>query len=401
MTSGMKVMLLANKVAPREVRSRVGSYIGAPVHVAIGRNSAVLSGPGRLYLDHAATTPVLPEARAAIGQALEAWANPSSPHADGRRARAAFEQARRAIAEALGWRHDVILTSGASEAVQIAAARAKAERRIVGPTEHDIVIAAMGKEATVLRVDANGLVNLAALEAALADGPALVAVQLVNNETGVIQPIAEIQELVSDAGSLLLADCAQAASKIALPDADFIAVSGHKFGGPPGVGALLARDLATLQPSGGQERGYRRGTENWPAVAGIAAALGARAFVQAMPRLVSLQAQLEREIVKGGGLVIASAAPRLATIGAYAMPGVASASQLVQLDLAGISVSAGSACSSGSMKPSRVLAAMGVPELIAGSVIRVSFGPDTSQADVDRFTAEWRRIAARAKAEAA
>jgi len=380
------------------VRSSVGSYIGAAVHVAIGRNPAVLNNAERLYLDHAATTPIVAEARAAVAAAMEAWANPSSPHADGRMARAAFEEARRTIADALGWRHDVILTSGASEAVQIVAARAKAERRIVGPTEHDVVIAEMGEAATVLPVNTNGLIDLAALEAALTGGPALVAIQLVNNETGVIQPIERIREIVRNAGSLLLADCAQAAGKIALPDADFVAVSAHKFGGPPGVGALLVRDLASLKASGGQERGYRRGTENWPATAGMAAALASRAFAEAMPRLASLREQLEQEITAAGGLVIASEAPRIATIGGYSMPGVASASQLVQLDLAGISVSAGSACSSGSMKPSRVLAAMGIPEEIAASVVRVSFGPTTSESDIERFLGEWRRMAARAKA---
>jgi cysteine desulfurase len=383
------------------VRGGFGSYIGTPVHVAIGRKTAVLSSADRLYLDHAATTPVLPQARAAVAAAMEGWANPSSPHADGRRARAGFEEARRTIAEALGWRHDVILTSGASEAIHIVAARAKPKRRIVGATEHDAVIAAIGEDAEVLPVDSNGLINVAALERALAGDPAVVAIQLVNNETGVIQPLDRIAGVVRGAGSLLLADCAQAAGKIALPDADFIAVSGHKLGGPPGVGALLARDLGTLEPSGGQERGYRRGTENWPSVAGLAAALESHAFTHAMERLASLRHQLEQEIAASGGLVIAADAPRIATIGAYAMPGVASASLLVQLDLAGISVSAGSACSSGSMKPSRVLSAMGLAPAIVGSVIRVSFGPSTSEADLDRFLAEWRRIESRAKAEAA
>lgn len=354
----------------------------------------------RLYLDHAATTPVLPEACAAIARALEAWANPSSPHADGRKARAALEDARRMIAEALGWRHDVILTSGASEAIQIVAARAKAERRIVGPTEHDAVVAAM-TEAEALPVDGNGLIDLDALDQMLAGEPALVAVQQVNNETGVIQRVDQIYALVRDAGSMLLADCAQGAGKIALPDADFIAVSAHKFGGPPGVGALLVKDLGALEPSGGQERGYRRGTENLPAAAGMAAALEARAFADAMPRLTALRERLKQEIADEGGFVIAAEAPRIATIGAYAMPGVASASQLVQFDLAGISVSAGSACSSGSMKPSRVLAAMAVPPEVAGCVVRVSFGPDTSEADVERFVAEWRRIKSHAGAKAA
>jgi len=335
-----------------------------------------------------------------MAAALESWANPSSPHADGRRARGALEQARKTIAEALGWRHDVIF-AGATEAIQIVVERAEADRRIVGPTEHDAVIAAMGSGATLLSVDSAGLIDLARLRVSLAEGPALVALQYVNNETGVIQPIATIYELVREAGSLLLADCAQAAGKIGLPDANFIAVSAHKFGGPPGIGALLVKDLATLTPSGGQERGYRRGTENLPAAAGMAAVLASRAFLNAMPRLTELRRQLDHEIKASGGVVIAETAPRIATIGAYAMPGVASASQLVQLDLAGISVSAGSACSSGSMKPSRVLKAMQVPAEIASSVIRVSFGPETTEADIGRFLDAWRAIGERAKPRAA
>jgi len=336
-----------------------------------------------------------------MADALAGWANPSSPHADGRAARAALEDARATIAEALDWRHDVILTSGASEAIAIVAARAKVERRLIGATEHDAVVAAMGAEAKVIPVDERGRIDLAALEAALEDGPALVAVQQVNNETGVVQPIGEIAALARSAGSLLLADCAQGAGKIPLPHADFIAVSAHKLGGPPGMGALLVRDIATLAPSGGQEKGYRRGTENLPAAAGFAAALQARAFVEAMPQLGELRAKLEEAIMSAGGAVIAPASNRIPTIGAYALPGVTSASQLVQFDLAGIAVSAGSACSSGSMKPSRVLAAMAVPADIAGSVIRVSFGPDTTSDDVDRFVAEWRGIAQKAGAQAA
>ena len=383
------------------VRRGVGSYIGTAVQLAIGRNPRLLAMPERLYLDHAAITPVLPQAREAIARALEHPGNPSSPHADGRAARALMEDARRTIAEALGWRHDVIFTSGGSEAIQIAVTRARPERRIVGPTEHEAVIAAMGPNAVVLRVDSKGLIDIGALETALAGGPALVAIQLVNNETGVIQPLADFYEIVRRSGSLLLADCAQAAGKIPLPEADFIAITSQKFGGAPGSGALLVKDLATLEASGGQERGYRRGTENLPGIVGMAAALQSRAFADAMPGLVALRRRLEREILGDGGIVIAADAPRIATIGAYAMPGVASASQLVQLDLAGISVSAGSACSSGSMKPSRVLAAMDLPEEIAATVIRVSFGSSTSEADVDRFLAEWRKIAARAKARAA
>jgi len=369
--------------------------------VAIVRKVAVLSRSGRVYLDHAATTPVLAEARVAMADALERWANPSSPHADGRRVRAALDESRRLFATLLDWRHDVILTSGASEAINIAGARAKVGKRLVNPTEHEAVIAAMGPDAALLRVGQNGLVDLDHLKAQLSEGPALVAVQLVNNETGVVQPIHEIQALVRETGSLLLVDCAQAAGKIVLPDADFIAISSHKFGGPPGVGALLVCDLAQLEPTGGQERGYRRGTENWPSLEGMVAALRTGAFMAEMPRLARLRATLEQEIEAGGGIVIARDAPRIATIGAYALPELESASQLVQLDLAGISVSAGSACSSGSMKQSHVLAAMGLPSGIVRSVIRVSFGPSTTERDTEQFVSEWCRIAARAKRTAA
>jgi cysteine desulfurase len=336
-----------------------------------------------------------------MAQALETWANPSSPHADGRAARAALERARADISDALGWRHDVILTSGATEAVAIAAARAKVERRAYGATEHDAVVSAMGAEAIVLPVNPQGVIDSAALNEALAAGPTLVAVQQVNNETGVIQPLDEIAERVRSAGSLLLADCAQGAGKLPLPEADFIAVSAHKLGGPPGIGALLVRDVATLAPSGGQERGYRRGTENLPGAAAFAAALQSTAFLAGMEGLTELRRKLDQAIVEQGGTLVARDTRRSPLIGAYAMPGVASASQLVQFDLAGIAVSAGSACSSGSMKPSRVLEAMGMPAEMASTVIRVSFGPYTNEQDVERFLAEWHRIRDRAAARAA
>jgi cysteine desulfurase len=382
------------------VRRGGGSYIGAALDVAISRNPRLLTAPERLYLDHAATTPVLPAAQAAVAEALATWANPSSPHADGRRARAALETARRAIADALGWRHDVILTSGATEAIAVAAIRAKVPGRAYGGTEHDAVGAAMGR-AKVIPVDARGRIDVATLDEVLAGDPALIAIQHVNNETGVIQTIADIAARVRAAGSLLLADCAQSAGKLPLPDADFIAISGHKFGAPPGCGALLVRDLNVLRPSGGQERGYRRGSENLPSAAGMAAALGKRAFVDIMPRAAKLRQNLDAELEASGAIIIARAAERSPFIGGYAMPGVASASQLVQLDLAGISVSAGSACSSGSMKPSRVLSAMGVSAETASCVVRVSFGPQTSESDVERFVREWRAIAERASARAA
>ena len=352
----------------------------------------------RIYLDHAATTPILPEAWAAMAQAMERWANPSSPHAEGRAARAALEEARRTIADALDWRHDVVLTSGASEAIGIAASRALVPGRALGATEHEVVAFAMGEGARGLPVDADGVIELDALDAVLAEGPALIAVQQVNNETGVIQPLADIGARVRAAGSLLLADCAQGAGKVDLPDADFIAVSGHKLGGPPGVGALLVRDLATLAATGGQEKGYRRGTQDVPAAAGLAAALASGAAGGAMPGLTALRARLEAGVRAAGGVVIAENVERIATIGGIALPGTSGAGLLVQLDLAGFAVSLGSACSSGSMKASRVLAAMGVAPEIAYGTIRVSFGVSTSEAEVDAFLATWTRIAEPARA---
>ena len=350
-----------------------------------------MSSPDRLYLDHAATTPVLPEARAAVARAFERWANPSSPHAEGRASRALLEEARSTIAEVLGWRHDVIFTSGASEAIEIVAARAQIDGRAHGATEHAIVPHAMGAGSKVIPVLTNGLIDERGLDHILAEGPALVAIQQVNNETGVVQPLDRIAEKVRTAGSLLLSDCAQSAGKLPLPDADFIAACAHKLGGPPGIGVLLVKDLGTLKAVGGQEKGYRRGTQDAPAALGFAAALAARPYD--LDRLATLRGRLEDAVTERGGIIIADCPPRIPTIGSISLPEGSSAALLIQLDLAGIAVSAGSACSSGKMKSSEVLAAMNVPAEVAAGFIRVSFGPHTSEADVDRFIAEWGRIA--------
>ena len=358
-----------------------------------------MSNPDRLYLDHAATTPILPAARAALSRGLDAWANPSSPHAEGRASSALLEEARSTIAEVFGWRHDVIFTSGASEAVEIAAQRARVPNRAHGATEHAIVPYAMGSRSTVIPVRRDGLIDEEALDEILAAGPALVAIQHVNNETGIIQPLDRLVPRIHEAGSLLLADCAQSAGKLPLPDADFIAACAHKLGGPPGIGVLLVRDLAVLEPVGGQEKGYRRGTQDAPNALAFAAALAARAYD--MDRLAALRARLEAGIKDCGGVIIGENSPRIATIGAVALPGAASASLVVQFDLAGIAVSAGSACSSGAMKDSVVLADMGVPRDVAKGFLRISFGPETGEADIERFLAEWRRISQRAAQRAA
>jgi cysteine desulfurase len=354
----------------------------------------------RIYLDHAATTPVLPSAREAFLRGLDCWSNPNSPHGEGRECRKLLEEARATLRQALGWRHDVIFTSGASESVEIAGRRAVPAGRAYGATEHAIVPFAMGEGATVIPVHPNGLIDEAVLADVLASGPALVAIQQVNNETGIIQPLERIAPLVRDAGSLLLADCAQGASKLPLPDADMIAICAHKLGGPPGVGALLVKDLATLHPcGGGQEQGYRRGTQDVPGALSFAAALQAKPYD--MDHMAVLRERLERGVKRAGGLIIGEDAPRVATIGAISLPGGASAAMLIQLDLAGIAVSAGSACSSGKAKASHVLAAMGLDAEVAAGYLRLSFGPDTSEADVDGFLAEFARIAERTRASKA
>jgi cysteine desulfurase len=381
------------------VRGGEGFYIGSLVHVAIDRNPTLLNGSERLYLDHAATTPVLPEARAAFERGVDSWANPSSPHAEGRASRALLEEARSTIAKVLGWRHDVIFTSGASESIEIAGARARVPGRAHSATEHMIVPFAMGAESRVIAVTADGLIDEDWLAAVLAEGPALVAIQQVNNETGIIQPLERLAPMIREAGSLLLADCAQSAGKLPLPDADFIAACAHKLGGPPGIGVLLVRDLSTLEAVGGQEKGYRRGTPDAPNALAFAAALAAEPYN--MDRLQALRDRLDAGVREAGGTIIGEGTPRIPTIGAVALPGAASASLLVQFDLAGIAVSAGSACSSGAMKGSTVLAAMSVAPEIAASFLRISFGPRTSEADVDQFLGEWRRISSRARSEAA
>ena len=313
-----------------------------------------------------------PEAVAAVMEGMTRWANPSSPHAEGRAARAALEDARKRIAKALDWPHHVILTSGASES----AALALRGRPGIGVAaiEHDAVLRA-AERPVMLAVDERGIV-------ARAEGAQTIALQSANSETGVLQ---------DRPTGVWIADCSQTAGKLPLPDADFIIVSAHKLGGPPGIGALLVRDLGLLDPTGGQERGYRGGTENLPGALGFAAALEAsRSWFADMP---ALRATLDEAVLAGGGEIVAHHAARIPTIASYRMPGVSSAAQLIRLDMAGFAVSAGSACSSGSMRPSHVLAAMGYTPEAAAEVVRVSFGWTTTPDDVARFAEAWTRIA--------
>jgi cysteine desulfurase len=256
----------------------------------------------------------------------------------------------------------------------------------------------MGEEATLLPVRGDGQVDTDCLDAALAGEPALVAVQQVNNETGIIQSLEQVSARVRASGGLLLADCAQGAGKIPLPDADFIAISAHKFGGPPGIGALLVKDLGTLAATGGQEKGYRRGTQNLPAAVAMAAALASRTHRQAQPRLAGLRKHLEGGIVAAGGVIVGGGAAQLPSILAVSLPGASREALLIQLDLAGFAVSIGPACSSGRMTGSRVLTAMSLPEDVVGGAIRVSLGPQTSEQDVEAFLNAFTAIASRARA---
>jgi cysteine desulfurase len=347
--------------------------------------------PDRIYLDHASTTPILPQAAAAMAEAWRTWANPSSPHAEGRAVRAQLEEARARVAKALGWEGTLIFTSGATEAIELVMRRARAGDRLASALEHPAVLRCT-PEGSTISPEPGGTIDLCDLDMALAgrERP-LIAVQSVNNETGVIQPIERVAERVHDAGGLLLTDCAQSAGKLPLPrEPDFLVVAAHKLGGPPGVGALLVKDPTTLEAIGGQEGGYRPGTPAVPSIMGFAAAVEAdHGWYDAAKRL---RAKLDDGIRAAGGEVVADAAPRIATIACYRMPGVTGAAQMMQLDLAGIAAAAGSACSSGSVKASPVLAAMGWSEEAAREVIRVSFGPQTKDGDIDALLAVWRNL---------
>ncbi|WP_298171909.1 aminotransferase class V-fold PLP-dependent enzyme [Novosphingobium sp.] len=344
-----------------------------------------------IYLDHAATTPLLPAAREAMMEGFALWANPSSPHKAGRAARAALEDARARVKAALNWPGEVVFTSGASEALAIGLGRAQVDLRIVSAVEHDAVFRA-APDAQVLPI-CEGEPDADALAAMLAaPGRAVVAVQSINSETGtVLMPLLRntLAEQVRAAGGLLLADCSQSAGKAALPDADMIVVSAHKLGGPIGVGALLVRDWAMLQPSGGQERGYRQGTENLPGALGLAAALeagGHESWQTTAEQRFDFKNALFRhgEVLTPGG--------QCSHIFAVAAPRMAATAMLIRMDSLGFAISAGSACSSGTLKPSRVLQGFGIDPDVARRTIRVSLGWNTTPAELDAFAQAWAEV---------
>jgi cysteine desulfurase len=347
------------------------------------------------YLDANATEPLRPEAKAAIAAALDITGNPSSVHGPGRQARRIVEDARAAIALRFGAADkDVIFTAGGTEADALAVHGFGLGRRlIVGATEHDAIRAAAAG-AAILPVDGCGIADLDRLRAMLADGPpALVCLMLANNETGVIHPIAEAAALCRDHGALLHVDAVQAAGRMDLTIAGLgchsLALSGHKMGGPAGVGALLlapdAPEPRALIAGGGQERGRRGGTHALPAIAGFAAVVPLRAD---QSRLNRLRGRIEAAAIRHGAIICGGRAPRLANTTCLALPGVRADIQVIALDLAGFAVSAGAACSSGKVATSHVLTAMGLGPL-AGEAIRVSLPWNVTDDTIDAFIAAY------------
>jgi cysteine desulfurase len=370
----------------------------------------------RVYLDWNATAPLHPEARGAMAAASDLAGNPSSVHAEGRKARRLVEDARAVIAGAIGAPpRNVVFVSGGTEANALALAPGlkrgsglPANRLLVSAIEHASVLSggrfaagAVGR----IGVTRTGLVDLEFLRAALADGPpALVSIMLANNETGALQPVAEAADLVHSAGGLLHVDAIQAFGKIPFDinvlRADLVTLSGHKIGGPKGTGALvLAEGLTGFEPllrGGGQELGRRAGTENVAGIVGFGAAAAATigAPAEDTVRLESLRSRLESGLRQTPEVIVFSGdVPRLPNTTLFTVPGLKAETAVIGFDLEGIAVSSGSACSSGKVQPSHVLEAMGFGPEIAQGAVRLSLGWSTSADDIDCCLEAWRKLA--------
>jgi cysteine desulfurase len=363
------------------------------------------------YLDYNATAPVRPVVIEAMREVLERTGNPSSVHRFGREARRALERAREAVAALVGAAPaQVVFTSGGTEANNQALRSARGPV-VVSAIEHDSVLAAV-PDAQRIPVDGDGNIDLGRLErmrAALA--PDLVSVMLANNETGVIQPVREVVELARGHGARVHCDAVQGGGKLAIDMAalgvDLLTLSAHKFGGPQGVGALVVGEGVepdALLHGGGQERRWRPGTENLPGIVGFG-----RACELAMgdndwwERTGALRDRLETRIaaLAPAARVFGRSATRLPNTSCLTMPGVGNQTQLIEFDLAGIAVSTGSACSSGKVGPSHVLAAMGIEPAEAASAIRVSLGWASTAEEVERFVDAWSRLYVRTRRAAA
>ncbi len=382
----------------------------------------------RLYLDYNASAPLTDAARRAMLEVMALRGNPSSTHAEGRAMRKHVEASRAALATHAGVApKQVVFTSGATEAAAMALSpvmrrsggELRCSRLLVSAIEHPCVLAGgrFAPEAVeTIPVTQDGVVDLQALEAMLRAGdsgigPALVAIMLANNETGVIQPIRKVSEIVRRHGAMLMVDAVQGLGRLdvapAQLGADFVIVSAHKIGGPQGAGALILGD-ATLAPvallrGGGQENFHRAGTENVAAIAGFGAAIAElpelagrwsgisriRDFLEDGIDTISREAGMAEPVIFG------SRAERLANTLCFAQPGISAETALISLDLAGIAVSSGSACSSGKVRASHVLEAMGVSGTLAGSALRISLGSDSTSQNAGRFLAAWKDIVGR------
>jgi cysteine desulfurase len=377
----------------------------------------------RTYLDWNATAPLRPQARAAAAEALGVCGNPSSVHAEGRAVRRRIEEAREAVAALVGAEpRNVVFTSGGTEANMMAlcpfmGTGQEIEPRdclVISAIEHPSVLAGgrfPRNAVETVPVAADGRLDLAALErrlAALAEKGLrrpLVSVMLANNETGVVQPVSQAAALAHAAGAFQHVDAIQGAGRISCNinalQVDLLTLSGHKIGGPKGVGALIKRDQALhftdpLIKGGGQERGARAGTENVAGIVGFGAAAAAArlGLAEENARMAALRDRLEAGLKARmpAAIVFGGAAERLPNTTLFAVPGIKAETAVIALDLDGVAVSSGAACSSGKVQPSHVLAAMGVAQTLAQGAIRVSLGPTTTESEVDRFLDAWIRL---------
>jgi cysteine desulfurase len=372
--------------------------------------------PDRVYLDWNATTPLRREAKEAMAAAWDLGGNPSSVHAEGRRARRLVEDARASIASAIGASaRNVVFTSGGTEANALALTPGlrrdsglPVARSLLSAIEHVSVLAGgrfPAETISYVPVTNSGLLDLERLRAMVEDGPpALVSVMLANNETGAVQPVKEAAEIVHAAGGLLHVDAIQAFGKIPFDinaiNADLVTLSAHKIGGPKGVGALVLAEgvegFVPLLRGGGQELGRRAGTENVAGIAGFGAAAEAAmdALQDDAARLEALRNQLERGLRQTQGAIIFSEdVKRLPNTTLFTVPGLRAETTVIGFDLAGVAVSSGSACSSGKVQPSHVLEAMGFDGELAKGAVRLSLGWSTSSADIDRCLEAWRKLA--------
>ena len=362
-----------------------------------------------IYCDYNAGAPVRAEAAVAMARALAQGGNPSSVHSFGRRAKALVENAREKIASTVeASAENVVFTSGATEALHLALTSAGAASLIISAVEHDAVFEHATRAVQsqcVASVDANGLIDLDALARLLADAPkpALLAIQLANNETGVIQPIAKIAALAREHGALLLVDAAQALGRIPVSIADFdatyLVISSHKVGGPSGAGARVlapGAPFVTARFGGGQERGRRPGTENCAAIVGFGIAIewAERERATEAKRLTAMRDRFEAAL-PSDAIVFGKNAPRLPNTSNFALPGLAAETAVIAMDLEGVAISSGAACSSGKVRSSRVLAAMGVAPDLAKAALRVSFGHESKETDVDEALHALNKIVAR------